>query len=229
MSSRIAQLRNAAAYVANYGIGGFSRELCHRCVNLYYERRLGVETAGRVRLTDIGVSRSDARDSMPIGYAAFFSTFKRVPLTKPDIVFLDFGVGKGRAVCAAATFPLKQVVGVELSKALAVVARFNVERMRCRRTERVDIRHGDATELHVPRDVNLIYFFNPFAGDTLAKVVENIHRSYQEFPRKMYVMFFNNDHFDKIVCDERWIKKIYQKTFLSAYRVRRIRNGFGLN
>ncbi|GEM_PF-3909931 len=213
MNSRIAQLRHAAAFVANHGIGGFSRELCHRCVNLYYERRLGVATAGRVKLTDIGVSRSDARDSMPIGYGAFFSIFKRIPLPKPDVVFLDFGVGKGRAVCAAATFPLKQIVGVELSEALAEVALFNIERMRHRKTMRIDIRRGDATELRLSRDVNLVYFFNPFAGDTLVKVVENIHRSHQEFPRKIYVIFFNNDHFDKVVRGEQWIKKIYQKTF----------------
>lgn len=213
MSGALSRSRNALAFLVRHGTAGFVQELWYQSVNRYHEFRLGIDTAGRVELKTIGVRQQDARDSMPIGYRALFRTLKRIPLAKSDVTFLDFGVGKGRAVCAAATFPFKQIVGIELSAVLAEAARANIKRMHHRKVQQVDIRQGDAVEFDLPRDANLIYFFNPFAGQTLSKVVSNIGRSYREFPRKIYVIFFNNDHFDKVVEDKRWIKKVKQTTF----------------
>jgi SAM-dependent methyltransferase len=213
MSGTFSRLRNAGAFFVQHGITGFTRELWHQSVNCYHEFRLGIDTTGRVELKTIGVRQQDARDSMPIGYGALFAALKRIPLPKSDVTFLDFGVGKGRAICAAATLPFKQIVGVELSEALVQVARANIDRMRYRKAQRVDVRQGDAVEFDLPRDANLIYFFNPFAGQTLSRVVSNIDRSYREFPRKIYVIFFNNDHFDKEVENKGWIKKMSQTTF----------------
>lgn len=213
MSGAVSRLCNGVTFLAQRGIGGFARELWYQSINRYHELRLGVDTAGRVELKNIGVRQQDARDCMPIGYGALFSALKRIPLRKADVTFIDFGVGKGRAICAAATFPFKQVVGVELSAALVEVARANINRMRGRRAQSVDIRQGDAVQFDLPREANLIYFFNPFAGQTLSKVVNNIDRSYREFPRKIYIIFFNNDHFDKAVANMGWIKKVNQKNF----------------
>lgn len=213
MSGALLRLRNGLTLLARQGIAGFAHELWYQCVNRYYDTRLGIDTAGRVELKNIGVRRQDARDCMPIGYAALLSTLKRIPLPTAEVTFLDFGVGKGRAVCSAATFPFKRVIGIELSQSLVEVAKTNVSRMRNRRAQEVDIRQGDAVEFEVPRESNLIYFFNPFAGQTLSKVVSNIEASYREFPRKMYVIFFNNDHFDKVIAGKAWIEKLHQTTF----------------
>lgn len=213
MSGALSRLRNGIAFLTRHGVRTFARELCHQLVNRYHERRLGVDTAGRVELKNIGVDQRDSRDCMPIGYGALFAALKRIPLAKSEVTFIDFGVGKGRAVCAAATFPFKQILGVELSAALVEAARANVQRMRHRKVQSVDIRQGDAVEFQVPRNANLIYFFNPFAGQTLARVVSNIDRSYREFPRKMYVIFFNNDHFDKAIAEKSWIRKVNQLSF----------------
>lgn len=213
MSRVLSRARNGMVFLTQRGITGFARELWYQSINRYHEWRLGVDTTGRVELASIGVRQQDSRDCMPIGYGALFHVLKRIPLPMSEVSFLDFGVGKGRAICAAATFPFKQVIGVELSAALVQTASANVERMRHRKVARVDIRQGDAVEFDVPRDVNLIYFFNPFAGQTLSRVVNNIVRSHRDFPREIYVIFFNNDHFDKAVANMSGIRKVSQMTF----------------
>ena len=50
---------------------------------------------------------------------------------EPHDVFLDIGCGMGRAVYqAAANYPFKRVIGVELSHELTQAARRNIERNR---------------------------------------------------------------------------------------------------
>ena len=54
---------------------------------------------------------ADAMDSTALGYGALFSVIRSLPIDYPSSVFLDYGAGKGRAVCVAATQPFRRVVG----------------------------------------------------------------------------------------------------------------------
>jgi len=207
------RLRNAAQFLARKGFRHFVRESIHQLANRYYERRLGVDTDTRVQLADLGISNPDSRDSMPISYYAFYSALKLIPLPPSACTFLDYGAGKGRAVCAAATLPFRKIVGVEFSRVLIEAALANLERMKHRRTRQVAIHEADATEYEIPADVNLIYFFNPFAGPTLRKVVDKISSSLRAHPRLIYIVFFNNDHFDDLVRNQSWIVRTHQATY----------------
>jgi len=206
-------LINYLAFVRRHGVKCTAEEMAYRLINRWHDWRLGIRTIGRIQLSDIGINHQDSRDSMPIGYHAFLSILKRVPVDTTRTTFVDFGVGKGRAVCAAATFAFKRIIGVELSDVLVELARTNLNGMKQRKTKDVDIRQGDATQFEIPHDANLIYFFNPFAGETLSTVVANLRRSYQTSPRKIYIVYFNDDHFAKIVAGDTWLKKIYETGF----------------
>lgn len=206
-------MRRSSNYMRRYGLQRFGREVLHRIVEHWCELGLGIDTMGTVPLSDVGIYRSDRRDSTPVSYAAVFSMLRKIEGNKSDMTFLDYGTGKGRALCVAATFPFKRIMGVELSPQLARLAELNLECMRGRKVVDVDIRRQDATELDVPDDVNLIYFFNPFTGDSLQQVVDKIYTSLKRAPRAMFVLYFNNDHFDRIIARQRWIEKIYQTRF----------------
>lgn len=210
------QLKNRAAsaisFARRYGAGRLGQELFYRLVNGYYDRRLGIRTTSSVRLSDLGIVSAESIDSSPLGYPAFFSILKRVPLDRSTSVFLDYGAGKGRVVCAASTSPFRRVIGVEFSDVLLDLARQNVERMKHRRAKDVELVHSDATAFEVPSDVNLIYFYNPFFGETLRRVVDNIRLSHRRHPRKIYVIFFNNNHFDEII-GQGWLTKTHQSQF----------------
>jgi hypothetical protein len=69
----------------------------------------------------------------------------------------------------------------------------------------------------VPKDVNIIYFYNPFKGQVLKNVINNIYNSYKQYPRIIYIIFFNNNHFENVIANQDWVMQIYQKTFYSMY------------
>lgn len=133
-----------------------------------------------------------------------------MPVDKNNSTLLDYGCGKGRPIIAAAAYEYKMIIGVELSS-LAGAAKNNIEKMRHRKTNHIEVKQCDAQAFSVPSDVNIIYFFNPFMGSILENVIRNIHASYKDNPRKIYVIYFNNEHFDRdIVPRHDWLTKINQ-------------------
>jgi SAM-dependent methyltransferase len=84
----------------------------------------------------------------------------------------------GRAVFAAARYPFRQVVGLEISPALVAVARDNLaafatQDLRCR-----DLRivRGDAATFRFPKGDLVVYLYNPFDATLLARVIANLAR-----------------------------------------------------
>jgi predicted RNA methylase len=212
-------LRNSLAFVGTYGVGRFVQELHYRFVNQYYERRLGVETSGMVELSDLGIQNSEFSEYTPIGYSAIYSALNRIPLPVSSVSFLDYGSGKGRGIIAAATFPFRKVLGVEISEELNNVAKANIEAMRHRKAEVIEVVQCNAEKFAVPDDVNLIHFFNPFSGAPLEKVVRNILVSHRAKPRTIYIIYFNKMHFERLVkhAGYHWIKPIYATHVYPSY------------
>ena len=101
----------------------------------------------------------------------------------------------GRAVFAAARFPFRQVIGVEISPALAAIAHDNVKSfrradanngaaetdgtkgaacgLRCRD---VRIVRGDAATFRFPAGPLVVYLYNPFDAVLLARVTARLAR-----------------------------------------------------
>jgi predicted RNA methylase len=210
---------NAAAYLREFGARRFLMELNYRIINRCHERWLGIETSGMVRLEEVGIDREESVEYTPIGYSAVYHVLRRLPIPASSVSFLDLGSGKGRVVVVAATFPFKKVLGVEISERFHRLAQANVDRMRHRRAEIVELIQSDAVEFAIPDDVNVIYLFNPFTGKTLKRVVDNILASYAARACPVYVIYFNTMHFERIIKDEGYerIKPIYQTYFYPNY------------
>ena len=215
MTRLITKIKNTGAFIRNYGIVHFIIELSFRSLDSYHERRLNVVTKGMIKKVDLKINNPNSIDYVPMEYTAIYSMLKKLPIDKSSSVFLDYGSGKGRAVVVAATFHFKKVVGIEISEQLVEIAKRNIDRMKYRKTSSVEIKHVDATAFSVPPDVNMIYFFNPFIGGILQKVVWNIYLSYKNNPRKLYIIFLNNDNFERILRDQDWLSKTYQTKFHS--------------
>jgi SAM-dependent methyltransferase len=93
------------------------------------DRSLGIETAVKVNLADLGLAHPER-----VGYeAGIWLDLPRV-LHRGEVgrddVFLDLGCGKGRAVLTASLLPFGRITGVELSPHLANIARRNVATFR---------------------------------------------------------------------------------------------------
>lgn len=156
------------------------------------ERRSGIRTEADITPQELGLSPEHQERYKP----SHWSALRRIlPLADvgPDDVFLDLGSGMGRVVYqAAARYPLRRVIGVELSERLHVIAEENIartrERLRCR-----DIRLlcTDATRYEVPDDVTVVFLGNPFSGPVFAAVLEQIVASVRRNPRRLRLLYFN--------------------------------------
>lgn len=217
LSRAIQKTQNAILYMQKHGVRSFVHALIYRTTNSYYERRLGVDTRGFIKPENLGFGNAEFHAYDPIAYRAVYSMLERIPLEKSESTFLDYGAGKGRVIVVAATFPFKRVIGIELSTSLLAEANNNVKKMRHKRAASVNLYQVDATQYAVPKDVNVIYFYNPFKGQVLHDVIDNIYDSYRQYPRKIYILYFNNDHFEKIIANQNWIMRIYQTNFDSTY------------
>ena len=105
-------------------------------------------------------------------------------------VLTDFGCGKGRIVHQAAKWPLKRVIGVEVSPRLAGIARVLVAEHRHEyRCPNVEIVVCDAARFQVPDDLTIAYLFDPFRGDTLDAVLRNLIESIDRRPRGVRLIY----------------------------------------
>ncbi|MBD5606632.1 MAG: class I SAM-dependent methyltransferase [Candidatus Eremiobacteraeota bacterium] len=143
----------------------------------------GVVTEALVFLGDldpdaIGPSIEHATHYEPTPVGDLERLLGHVPFPLESATFVDIGAGMGRAVFAAARYPFRQVVGIEISPALLAVASDNLAAfdrtdLRCR-----DIRlaRGDAATYRFPKGDLVVYLYNPFDGALLARVVATLAR-----------------------------------------------------
>ncbi len=178
-----------------------------------------MSTGGRIQAPDLRVGNADAVGYSALEYEYLLWALPAIPFRPEEVVFVDYGAGKGRALAAAAAHPFRKVIGVEISGELVESARSNLARMKQRRAEQVEIHHADAAAFAVPDDANVFFFFNPFGGATLASVVERIQQSWTAHPRELFFIYFNHGAFDECVATRPWLRKVYETSFCGFYRL----------
>jgi SAM-dependent methyltransferase len=147
----------------------------------------------------IGPSIAHATHYEPTPVGDLERLLKHVPFALERATFVDLGAGMGRAVFAAARFPFRQIVGVEISPALVAIARDNAKNfMRAAVTEKTkgdesilrcrDVRIicGDAAAFRFPRGPLVVYLYNPFDAVLLARVAARLAR---EQPHGLAVLY----------------------------------------
>jgi hypothetical protein len=176
--------------------------------------RLGIGPAMRatdryLSTDDLGTCGSSANGHHPsASFYMFRAAMRRFVRPRESDVFLDYGSGLGRALVLAATYPFRRVIGVEcvalLNERAAGIIDLVKPRLACR-----DIRleTASAATFLIPRDVTVIYLFNPFGPDIFRSVLDNIKQSLEEAPRTLTIVY------DTPVCaqlldDCRWLRRL---------------------
>jgi len=195
----LGRLRNQGAF---YTIG-YARK---RLSETYHEWRLGVRTVGKIDRADLGFDTSFNHCYHPADYQTIYTALGRLRVRGDVDVLLDYGSGMGRVVVAAATYPFRKVIGLELSDQLTEVARENLRRARkklkCRDVELIT---GDAAAYQVPADVSCIFFYNSFHGPVLARALANVRESLSRAPRRLLFVCKNTAHMESVVDDHPWL------------------------
>lgn len=189
-STSLAKTRNFARNLRSRGLIATIELYGIRLRDTFRDWRLGIRTKGFIEAYDLGHGR-DCIDYEPVDYRFLDIVFRHLEADGND-VFLDYGCGKGRAVITAATYRFRRVIGVELSPQLSDEAKKNVDRagvtLKC---NDVQILTANAAKYVVPRDVSVIFLFNPFTGSVLAEVQRRIYESIREAPRRLRVVYLH--------------------------------------
>ncbi len=108
-----------------------------------------------------------------------------------DFEFVDYGSGKGRVLMLAAEQGFRKATGIEFAGELVAVARKNVEIFNRSRTKPavIEVLHMDARDYALPDVPLVLFFFSPFKGAVLDRVLANVTASYARNPRPLFLVF----------------------------------------
>jgi predicted RNA methylase len=137
--------------------------------------------------------------------------FKNLQLRPGEDVFIDYGSGMGRVAIVAATYPFRRVIGVELSPELNSIADANLRRVKSKlKCQDVQFIAIDARSYILHPDVTIIYCFSPFGEEVISKIVDNIHRSLTNNPRKLTIVYCNPRIYEKVISNCDWLIKRWE-------------------
>ncbi|MBV8070354.1 MAG: class I SAM-dependent methyltransferase [Acidobacteriaceae bacterium] len=154
------------------------------------DRELGLESSDRRSLRELGIDLPESVDYQPVSYSDFRVILNSITVT-PDDVFLDLGCGMGRAVCLAAFYPFRSIIGVEISPELCSIAKENIARIRNRlRCSDIEIVNANANAYDIPPEVSVVFFFNPFGGAIMSAVLGRVAESARQRPRSLRLLFY---------------------------------------
>lgn len=139
-----------------------------------WDAKYGTDTRSTVELHGLTIphdsrsfgERYQASDPSVLGDALAF-----VGLDPHAYRFVDLGCGKGRMLIVAAELGFKSCVGVEFAGELAATAKANAA---AAGFKTISIVHGDAGAYAFPDEPFVLYLFNPFSHQIMARVRDNL-------------------------------------------------------
>jgi len=177
----------------------------------WFDATRNVETAsgsGPPAASALVGERRDSKIYAPVRTANARAALAALPVSGlRDYTFVDMGSGKGRMLFIAAELSFRQVVGVEFDAALHACALDNVARCR-KRWMRCPIAavHSNAAEYSFPPGPLVIYMFNPFGPEILARMLDNLHQSLAHEPRHVVILMLWPEHED-VVAQRPWLQE----------------------
>lgn len=165
----------AVRSIRDHGARDILRDLWSELV---FDWRNGVDTLVPREIAAHGIPPSVLSDAVRyqgVSPRLFQDLLDHLPPEARDATFVDFGCGKGRALFLAAAAGFRRLVGVEIDGDLLAKCRSNLTRSGRRSTlPPVELRHQDAAEFEPPAGPLVAFFYNPFAGLTLARVARRL-------------------------------------------------------
>lgn len=178
--------------------------MIRRTLSRPLDRRYGIETSNEVRLASLGLDHPDRVGYEPSGWRDLRRVIRRSEIGPGD-VFIDLGSGKGRIVLAAARYPFRRVIGVEVASEINEVAARNVEAQRAKLTcQDVRLVTADVATYRIPDDVTVAYIYNAFGGDTFQAVVDELLASVDRAPRRLRLIYRTALEHERLVATGRF-------------------------
>jgi SAM-dependent methyltransferase len=174
------------------------------------EKKYGIRTTGYDTLKQLakkGIDLDHATIYMPAGYYMLEKLMGETIKQPHNKHLLDIGCGKGRALVVAAHFGFTNLTGIDFSKEFCTHTENSLRQLPFKNIK-TDVQHCDAFYYRIPRNIEVIFLFNPFDDVIMSGVVENILTSIDKHPRNIYVIYMNPQH--KELFTDAGFKVIYE-------------------
>jgi SAM-dependent methyltransferase len=165
-----------------------------------FDRQYGIDTSGFVSVDDLHSDKDLLALINP--YAGSQPSIVRAGLAAlgdiADYTFIDLGCGKGRVTAVATEFPFREVVGVELSSALAQVARVNTAKIARRflNRPRVTIAEANVIDFALPKGKLVFFTYHAFGPELIAQMIAKIEAALGADTPHMFFLYYNAVHFE---------------------------------
>ena len=121
----------------------------------------------------------------------------------------------------ASQHPFAAIGGIEFAEelhdaAIMNIAQFPRSRMKCRNVECV---LDDASQVGPPDGEAVHYFFNPFAREVFAEVLNNIVVSYRKRPRRIYLILVDQPDVADLI-DHSGVFQRHELPLVERYKVK---------
>ncbi|MGI9289950.1 MAG: SAM-dependent methyltransferase [Gammaproteobacteria bacterium] len=171
-----------------------------------FDRRHGTDTGGMVPTQDLDIDDESTKwqSNLYLGSPDRVTRhlIRSLDIDPADYTFVDYGSGKGRVLFAAAEFPFKKVVGVEISQALHEVAERNqLLYVGAPLQSEIALWCGDAREFRLPEGNLILHMYHPFGPDILKDMLQLIQDS-DEPGRRILVPYLFSIGVSKAVFQE---------------------------
>jgi len=171
-----------------------------------FDYKYNVKTYKDTSLQDLqfdSINKKVAVDYETIPPFSINKILNSIDIHKED-VFVDFGCGKGRVLLVASQYRFKKIVGIEFSPELVDIARFNINI--CKKynnfnIDRIEIIKEDVLDYKYNNDESVFYLFNPFSNIILDPLCDQIIKSINRKPRRVYILYYH-PKFENIIIDK---------------------------
>lgn len=145
---------------------------------------MNIRSRGRI----LDSTRTDSLGYGTTAYASILATLKNLDISLDDY-FVDLGCGKGRAICCAARYKMREAIGIEYDDTLAEIARNNAKRFLWKRSP-ITIITCNVEDYNYDRG-SKFYMFAPFKDSVLKIVLKKLRLSLKNNPREIKLVYIN--------------------------------------
>lgn len=176
-----------------------------------FDYKYNINTYKDTSLKDLqfdSINKKVAVDYETIPAFSINKILNSIDIHKEDI-FVDFGCGKGRVLLVASQYRFKKIIGIEFSPELVDIARLNINICKKHNNfniDRIEIIKEDVLDYKFNNDESVFYLFNPFSDVILDPLCDQIIKSINYKPRRIYILYYY-PLFENIII-EKGFKKI---------------------
>ena len=174
-----------------------------------FDIKYDIETRHHISSTDLKIKSKNKKYAFryePIPIENFYASMKNLNIQHEEYNFIDMGAGKGRALLLASDFPFKELIGIEFSKEIYNIAKNNISKFETmNKNNNFNLLYMDAEKYSFPDENIILFLYNPFDGQVLHNVVNNI-KLHIENTTKDFIIIYHYPMYSSFYDKQRFLK-----------------------